>query len=242
MAAVLFGISPASFQLRIFDFIPHPRSHFSGDLMKSLTLLLSPSCSAAAFPLFLWPSRSILPSVPNAQSLMWAGVKPCITLKYIAIHTSLWLQSELYQHPEQFRFWAFELWVFTCLYIYATVCVTHAHVLVGVRVDSEYLLALLLTYLLRQSLSLELIANQYCLSSWPVSARKPLYLLSKTGNIGGLCLPRFNVGSGNLNSGVCVWTSYVTMEQLPVFFSFNFNFRISNSSYFSNSLCRITNN
>lgn len=136
-------------------------------------------------------------------------------------------------------FWALSVHMF--IYIYATVCVTHAHVLVGVRVDSEYLLALLLTYLLRQSLSLELIANQYCLSSWPVSARKPLYLLSKTGNIGGLCLPRFNVGSGNLNSGVCVWTSYVTMEQLPVFFSFNFNFRISNSSYFSNSLCRITN-
>lgn len=51
-----------------------------------------------------------------------------------------------------------------------------------------------------------------------MSARKPLYLLSKTRNIGGLCLPRFNVGSGNLNSDVCVWTSYVTMEQLPVFF------------------------
>lgn len=46
------------------------------------------------------------------------------------------------------------------------VCIdAHAHVLMGVGVDSEYLLALLLTYLLRQGLSLELIANQYCLSS-----------------------------------------------------------------------------
>lgn len=46
-----------------------------------------------------------------------------------------------------------------------------------------------------------------------MSARKPLYLLSKTGNLGGLCLPRFNVGSGNLNSDVWVWTSYLAMEQ-----------------------------